>query len=262
MAFDYIITGNFGNGTIAVMQWLQQQRIQKNRLAQAKILLAYFHTGWQANEWLIRIEQAVKFAVRLNMQPVCIFPPDDFVHSVQEKGSFPNQHFQWCARDLKGLPLLTFLDQIDVKGQATIVMGKSLVHLGKIARGMWNNSDNNEYNNEHIEQSEHFGDRRVWLPLHNMAEKQIQELVNASGLDYLTHRSLECDPCIHNHVADFKRLSAVDYHRVKALELAVGETMFERAIDKHVEFYRDKSRALQPEDRYDMGCGSPWGCGI
>ena len=61
---------------------------------------------------------------------------------------------------------------------------------------------------EFIEESEHYGERKVWHPLYDHTQEEIVSLVQRSGLSLLHHRSLECDPCVNNTDADFFTFTA------------------------------------------------------
>ncbi len=242
----YVIFGNYGNPTVALMQWAHEEKL-------ADVYVVSVDTGWAAESWLARCEAGYALARRYGFQVQVLRPKAQMADLVKDRGSFPSIKFQWCPGFLKGLPLLDWLDgEQDIDGVATILTGKRKIvsrtpHLLE----------------EFIEESEHYGHRRVWNPLINKGDDSFKALIERSGLSLLAHRSLECDPCIHAQAADFQRLASADCKKTRAVEVLVDKTMFERPIDEMVRQYKGQACAtvMGKHGQFSMGCGDEFACG-
>lgn len=237
----FIIIGNFGNPTIALLQWAIEQKLNPTYVVSVA-------TGWASEEWQKRVQEAENYAKnngfsieRLQAQPA-------FSELVHERKHFPSQKFQWCATFLKGLPINDWLDKIDPRCQTTILLGKRRLDTRAYA-------DLPEF----LEASEHFGQRKVWHPLVNCSDQEFIDLIRRSGFSLLTHRSLECDPCIHSRGNDLNRLSSTSIIKTKNLEKELNITMFTKDIETMVTDAKLNETSLK--DMFTMGCGSPFGCG-
>lgn len=239
----YIIHGNFGNHTIALMQWALEQNL-------SNVFIISIETGWSASSWSARVKDGETLAKAYGFKIVRLFPNADFTHLIQDRKEFPSQKFQWCSIFLKGLTLLDWLDKEDPDFAATIIYGKRRV-----------DSRRNWQLDEFIESCVHHGDRKVWYPLYKHTHEQFIHLINQTGLDVLPHRSLECDPCIHNSPADFARMDKKSIIRLKSLENEIGKPMFVDNIEHQAAQTHNTIDAVQALEQFDMGCGSVYGCG-
>jgi 3'-phosphoadenosine 5'-phosphosulfate sulfotransferase (PAPS reductase)/FAD synthetase len=237
----YIIVGNFGNQSIALIQWAIEQKLKS-------IYVVSVETGWGSKKWQKRVGEAENYAKnhgftvkRLQAQPTF----SDLVH---ERRIFPSQKFQWCVTFLKGLPLNEWLDKIDPSCQTTILLGKRRL-----------DSRANVDLPEFLEASEHFGQRKVWYPLVNCSDRKFINLIRRSGFSLLTHRSLECEPCIHSRGNDLSRLDPSNITKTKNLENELNVTMFNQDIETMVA--DAKLNRVSIKEMFTMGCGSPFGCG-
>lgn len=241
----YIINGNYGNPTIALLQWAYE-----NALPAVTVLSV--DTGWAATAWNVWMEQVQDYARACDFSSKVTKSRVDFANLVRDRQNFPTQKFQWCAGILKGLPLLDYLDSIDPQCEATILMGKrqlDLLHYGELP--------------EFIEESDHFGGRRVWHPLRLSDDATFYALIKRAGFAPLPHRSLECDPCIHNTVRDFQRLSEQDVLKLQSLEKEMGRSMFELPIENIQQQAKTSvdSSLQNIQQAFYKSCGSPFGCG-
>ena len=223
----YIISGNYGDNTLALIQWAKEAAL-------APVTVVHIDTGWAAQSWQAHVSAGQALVQRYDFTPTTITAKHSFEALVHDRGRFPSQKFQWCAGFLKGLPLLAWLDEIDPDYQATLLLGArradSRVH-----------TDLPEW----LEESEHHGGRRVHYPLYKHDTPARDALISKTGLPILGHRSLECDPCIHSAR---QSLSPASQSRLAALEAKIGEPMALPATDPSLE-------------QFDMGCGMPYGCG-
>jgi 3'-phosphoadenosine 5'-phosphosulfate sulfotransferase (PAPS reductase)/FAD synthetase len=240
----YVIFGNYGNQTIAVMQWAWEQGLDN-------VYTVSVDTGWGHPWWQHRVEAAQEFADQCGFQVVRLQANPNFSQLVQQRQRFPSVKFQWCAGFLKGLPLLDWLEESDETEQATLILGKRRA-----------DSRANQALPEWIEAHEYY-QRDVWHPLVAMDEDNWQQLITKAGFAVLAHRSLECDPCINSDAADFKRLQAHEtvIQRVEQLEHSVETPMFERPIRTMVKQPHQEARALNALEKLHISCGSSYNCG-
>ncbi len=244
-----IIFGNFGNPTVALMQWARARQL-------TDVYVVSIDTGWAAQAWQSRVDAAEILAVQYGFQVVRLQAPANFSELITLRGSFPTTKLQWCAGFLKGSTLLTWLDEIDVKNEATIL----LAHRKKASRINYDLT-------EKVEASDFYGERRVWYPLLETSDDELKKLVEETGLDWLSHRSLECDPCVNNSNADHRRMAKADVMKTQALEASMESPMFsvlpkDSNIEHVVQWARKKSEPAASDEQFDMGCGSPYGCGM
>ncbi len=226
----YIAIANYGNESTALLQWLAAASLKN-------VYVLSVDTGWAGDSWQQRVEQGEAFARQQGMQAVRLSSKSTFSELVEQRQSFPNKKFQWCAGFLKGLPILEWLDEHDSACQATIVLATRRT----TSRA---NFDLPEY----IDESDYYNGRKVWHPLY--AHQSIEQLLQACPLQRLSsQRSLECQPCIHSDSNDINHLSIKDLEKMQQLEKITNQTMFP------AQFFAVNV------DYPDMGCGSPWGCG-
>lgn len=236
-----IIFGNYGNPTIAAIQWTYEQQL-------ANVYVVTVKTGWEGEGWNKRVEQAELFVKNCKFNVIRLNSKPSFQGLMEDRGDFPSTKFQWCAGFLKGLPFLDWLDQHDAKAEATIILGKR-----RLASKL--NFDLPEF----IEESEHYGDRKVWYPLYKHTDAEYQTLLVNAGLEILQTRSLECDPCVNSFGKDLARLAEPDILKTKQLEEKLKKHIFSLPIEAMVKQAR---QTKEDSDRmFDMGCGAPFACG-
>ncbi|MBB72789.1 MAG: hypothetical protein CMF50_10395 [Legionellales bacterium] len=248
----HVISGNFGNATIALMQWVHDHQLDN-------VVVVGIDTGWAAVGWEQRVKDAQALAERYGFCFELLQSPLRFTDIVTERNDFPTPKYQWCAGLLKGLPLNAWLDEHDPQCEASVLLGKRR-----------SGSRVNAELPEKISESEFFGDRTVWHPLYQCDDDKFTQLIAATGLSMLTHRSLECDPCVNNCLADFQRLAPQDVAKTQQLEQQIGKPMFapeawddSEGIEAVVK--ATKSLPAEPNNNTedDSGnCGSPFGCGL
>jgi 3'-phosphoadenosine 5'-phosphosulfate sulfotransferase (PAPS reductase)/FAD synthetase len=252
-----VIFGNYGNETIALIQWAAEAGLDE-------LTVVSIDTGWAAGEWPARVHQGEQLAKSLGFKVVRLKPKADFARQTKEHQGFPSPKFQWCSGFLKGLTLVDWLDSCDPGCEATVLLGRRRVMSRAQAKLP-----------EFVSASEHYGERKVWHPLYDYSDAQCHGLVERAGMAVLTHRSLECDPCINNNFADFIRLGALEIERTRGLEQELQQPMFapesygdQHGIEQVVHWVKKqkKSVTLARHEALngvgDMGCGSPFGCGL
>lgn len=237
----HIIFGNYGKPTIAVIQWAFEAKLHD-------VTVVSVDTGWQAEGWLDQVKLAESYVKQCDFSAIRLISKPSFQNLMEDRGNFPSTKFQWCAGFLKGLPLLDWLDTHDTSGEATIILGKRRL-----------DSRLNFNLPEFINESEHYGDRRVWYPLFQHSDEQYHALLKNSGLPLLTTRSLECDPCVNSFGNDLARLADNDIIKTQVLEKKLSQQLFTSPIAEMVKQARTSKQ--KSDVMFDMGCGSPFGCG-
>lgn len=241
-----VILGNYGNGTIALIQWAKHQALKD-------VTVVNVDTGWAAARWQERITAGQQLALGYGFQVETILSVPNFADLMQQRKEFPSSKFQWCSSTLKGLTLLDWLDEKDPYCEATILLGKTRF-----------SSRANRQLAEHIKESEFFDDRAVWHPLVHQSQQSFHQLIAETGLSVLSHRSLECEPCINTTCFDLQQLVAVDLQKTQQLEQVVGKHFFPQGPIAQL---AKQATLQQPSDNadyleaFDKGCSSPFACG-
>lgn len=245
-----IISSSFGNDSVAMIQWCLENDIDAQ--------VVYIDTGWASESWAHRVEECTYWLAG-KMQVVIIYPELQFSDLMRKKMGFPNQRYQWCSGLLKGIPFLQYLDDIDANGECVIMVGKRRAESRERAQ------------TPSAIISEYHGDRLLLHPLYRHTRQMRDDLLLRTPFKPLPHRSLECSPCVNANSLDFKTLTANDIAKVEALENEIGKFMFRpkrhngakgiRQVVDWAKYGQGKYSPLQ-DDLFDMGCGSPFGCGL
>lgn len=245
----HVIIANFGNDSVALIEWAHQQQLRD-------VFVLWVDTGWAAPEWSQRVEKANQMLVHYHFTSVCLKPEYNFSELVRERNNFPSNKFHWCASFLKGLPIVDWLDAQDLNLQASVLLAKRREQAPAL-RNL----------TEFEEESHSYGGRRVWHPLYQHTLIQRNQLIQQSGFDLLSTRSLECDPCIYNQQSDFVRLVPNTIAQVAALEEEIKKPMFFDKIQVVVKKANQEADLFSHADLscdktvYYQGCGSEFGCG-
>src|SRR5687767_12234043 len=107
----YVLRTNFGDDSIALIQWAKEANLKH-------VTVVYIDTGWAASRWAERLKLGESYVRSLGFDYISIKSPITFENTILNRGEFPCSKFQWCSSILKGLPLLDWLNQIDIYGQA------------------------------------------------------------------------------------------------------------------------------------------------
>lgn len=246
-----IIFGNYGDGTIALIQWAHENALNDVHVCSMDTGFASTSDAWQR-----QLAQGQALARDYGFTVKILLAAMTWSELVLKRKAFPNAQFQWCAGWLKGLAFLEYLDEIDPSCSATIVLPKHATsQRGEVILQEWDSH------------SPHFGDRAVWQPLYNLADDNFYDLIRRADFSPLYHRSLECAPCIHSTSADLSRLTVSDQNKVAALERSLDQPLFAasafngaQGIAAVVEWAR--SQPIEDEAlEYPLGCGTPFACG-
>lgn len=251
-----VILSNFGDESIALIQWAKDQHIEN-------VTVASFVTGFEAPQWNERITKGIQWVHDLGFKHQSIEPKLGFTELMQAQGKFPTRKFQWCANFLKGLPLLDWLDDTDPNANATILIARRI-----------NASRANFDLQAHIEEEEKLGDRTLWHPLIHHSNAERDALITKAGFPILNHRSLECDPCVNSDLNDVLRMDLSVIERTAELEKKLSARLLDEAIydgtdnllaaiDTHNKReIRAVTGITENHELFDMGCGNAFGCGL
>jgi hypothetical protein len=240
---NYHVIANFGNESIALIQWLYDNHIEN-------ITVLSVETSFGATSWLGRVKKARAWVTSLGFKEVRLESKPSMTDCITDRKGFPSKKFSWCAGFVKGLAFEGYLDEVDSGCEETIIFSKrheaSRVNLTLDEFGT----------------SEHFNGRQSWHPILNMADDARNDLIKKAGFDVLPYTSRECMPCIHSREADITQLTHEEINRVAALETKLNQTMFDKPIQT---FFDNAQNTLQSShatlEDYDKGCGSAFGCG-
>lgn len=203
-----VISSSYGNDSIATIQWAYEQGIRG-------AFVTFVDTGWAGEGWMDRVARGEEWVRSLGFTPVRIIPEVQFEELIRFKKGFPNQRYQWCSGQLKGIPFLNWIDDADPECKATVYIGKRREESKERAETP-----------EFVESSDYHGGRRVRHPLYLHTEAARNALVRRAGFEVLPHRSKECDPCVNANKDDFQTLAEKDIQKTSRLEKEVGKNMF------------------------------------
>jgi hypothetical protein len=244
----HFIFGNYGDNTIAVIQWAYQKKL-------SDVCVVTINTGWSALGWESRSLAGKQWAQSFGFKTEELKPSHSYSDLIRDRQSFPNAKYQWCSTFLKALPFINFLDQVDDSCESVILLGSRR----QDSRARINLP-------EFVEESEHYGGRRVWYPLYNLSKEERDALIHQAGFQVLNHRSLECHPCIHSQLSEFSQFEISHLETLRALESELKQSMFEgrfpaMSIDDLINERQTKAASSQQLELFDMGCGSKYVCG-
>tara|TARA_R110002110_G_scaffold33533_1_gene114809 strand:+ start:122206 stop:122961 length:756 start_codon:yes stop_codon:yes gene_type:complete len=250
---NLVIRCNYGDESIALLQWLHENKVLRAELAQfTKIYICYIDTGWAAQSWEAQVAQGEAFARSVGFVPVRLKAPQSFETLCTSRGSFPSQKFQWCAGFLKGVPFLEWLDERDSACEWVVALPKR--------QALYRTSIP-----EYIEQCEYHGERLVWHPILSLTQLQRDKLITRANFTILNHTSLECAPCVNSTTAELKMLADNDIKKACVLEAKLQQNFNQhhQAITERVAAAKNQTVSRTSSmDSFSMGCGDPFGCGL
>lgn len=248
---DFVFV-SWGNDSVALLQWLRERDAES-------FTCVFSDTGWAAPWWLERIEQGEEFARRCGYE-VARLPSVGMQRLVQLRKGWPSNQYQFCTEELKIKPALGYMDERDPNREAVCVLGVRREESRRRATFP-----------EHVEESERHGGRDLWAPLVRVLTPERDELVRRAGFDVLSHRSMECYPCVNANRSDLRQLTDERVSEIEEMETAMGFTSkgkprtmfrpgrFRGAVGiREVKRWADSERgAYEPPT---AGCDSGW-CG-
>lgn len=203
-----VISSSYGNDSVALIQWAKENDLPD-------VTVVFIDTGWSAPGWLDRVATMEDWVRSLGFAAVHIKPEIQFEELMRRKKGFPSQRLQWCSGLLKGLPFLTWIDDVDPECKAVVLIGKRREE-----------SIDRKDTPEFVDASIYHGGRKIWHALYLHVKAQRDELIRRAGFEPLPHRSKECSPCINANKGDLVSLCSSDIDKVKSLESETNQTMF------------------------------------
>lgn len=200
----YIVFASYGNDSCALIQWANERGLED-------VVCAYSDTGWSAPEWDERVAEAEQWAQSLGFETVRL-KSEGMAELVRRKKAWPRGgggKFQFCTRELKELPALEWMDQVDPDKEATCLIG--------VRR---EESANRRQFPEWTIDSEKHGGRDLWAPLVRHTEADRNALLEKTPFHPLPHRSKECDPCVNEGKRELKHLPE---DRIQVIEVMENE---------------------------------------
>jgi hypothetical protein len=250
-----VISSSYGNDSVALIQWVHErvQPLHGNDIC--GVIVAYCNTGWAAPGWQTnRVQRGEDMARSYGFKThTCV--SQGMPTLVRERKGWPGNGMQFCTSELKIYPFLEWIDKVDPKHEATVLIGKRRAE-----------SERRSNIPEFIESSEIHGGRKVWHPLFAHTDFERDQLLLRAGWEPLPHRSRECSPCVNSNRSDFLRLTAGEIERVNDLEAEIGKPMFRpkrfNALGiRGVIHWAKEGRDRKSFDDEEAECASLWGCG-
>ena len=253
---DYVIFSSYGNDSISLIQWAYEHKLDN-------VFVSYTDTGWAADWWDDRVEQAESWVESLGFKCNRVIS-EGMTNLVTRKKAWPRGgggKFQFCTQELKIKPALEWLDKVDPCKEAVCMIG--------VRR---EESPNRSQHPEWVESSIAHGGRSLYVPLVRHTELDRNLLLSRTPFQVLPHRSKECSPCVNARKGEIAELSDTKISLIDSLEVTMGinskgnpRVMFSPkrhkgaiGIMKVVEWARGFQ---QPEDVLDSKCDGGW-CGL
>lgn len=206
MSPAYIIFASYGNDSVALVQWAHEQGL-------SNVFVAYGDTGWAADWWPARVDQAEEWVRSLGFTPHRTHS-EGMEALVMRKKAWPRGgggKFQFCTGSLKQEPARQWLAIVDPNGDATCMTG--------VRR---EESENRRDAPEWVTSSEEHGGRELWQPLVRHTAAMRDALALKSPLPLLPFRSKECYPCVNAQKAELRHLDDATRSKVFRIEQASG----------------------------------------
>lgn len=203
----YILSVSYGNDSIALLRWAKEYGLEN-------VFVVYCDTGWAHPDWHRRVKKGMALADRYGFVTWSV-KGMSFEEMVLMRNGFPSQLYQWCSGLLKTIPFGDFAEFIDPNKEAVVVLGKRRAE-----------SKNRAKTPEFILASEYHEGRTVWHPLYKHTDKERNKLLKRAGFKPLSHRSMECCPCVNANRSDLRNTPESQIEKVRRLERLTGKEMF------------------------------------
>lgn len=198
-----VIMASFGNDSLALIQWVREQRDESKHDWFQDVTVLYNNTGWAAPWWKERVEECSNWVQQLGFK-FAETESEGFMNLVRRKQAFPMNGAQFCTEHLKRIPSMEWLDKNAPK--------KSRVLVGVRRCESEKRKDFPEY----VAGSLDHGGRDVWAPLVDYTDEDRDRLLADAGFEPLPHRSMECYPCVNANRNDLRML---DEDRIRLIEV-------------------------------------------
>lgn len=246
-----VISASYGNDSIALIQWAHEAGLPD-------VTCVYSDTGWASPTWEKRVSEGEALAESYGFKTVRI-KSMGMEALIRMKKGWPANGKQFCTAHLKGIPFLCWIDEVDPKRLAMVMVGKRRAE-----------SKAREATPFYVYESEYHGDRLLVHPLYKHTDEKRDRLLRRSGMEILPHRSQECSPCVNANRKDLMMLTNDQIEHVCQLEVEIGKPMFRPKRFGAIGIYGVMVWAKHGRKRFntlfdpleDEGCGSPFGCGL
>ncbi|AXA33577.1 hypothetical protein [Francisella adeliensis] len=204
-------------------------------------------TGFASSDWSDYLEKVFNWLDKSNIKYSHLKSENSFQELVTARKQFPSQQFSWCAGFLKGITLLTEIDEIDPDCEATILLShrKDL----SLASSLLKNLD----------EEEKYDYRELKYPLLDKSFADIQQYI--SDLPFTpVFRSQECQPCIHFTKKEFETITTHDSQKIIQLEQENQTFMFgSESFANSKDNFLDKDNIML---ELSKACSWEYSCGL
>lgn len=248
-----VIFASYGNDSVALIQLAYMRGLKD-------VIVAYSDTGWASASWETRVNNAEAWVKGLGFG--CIrLKSEGMADLCRRKKAWPRGgggRFQFCTKELKEIPAMIWLDEVDPEKDAVCMIG--------IRR---EESMNRRTFPEWIEESERHGGRSLSAPLVRYTEKDRNELLEKTPFEPLPWRSKECWPCVNARKGELRLLDEPTVNKILRLEDELGvnskgnpRVMFSPKRHNGATGIRDvvQDARLHMDDLFNAGCDGGW-CG-
>ena len=200
MNYKYIVTCSFGNDSIALIQYMQENH-------KGEFCVLYNDTGWARGDWPERVSSISKmlFDLGVTLHITKSIGMEAIVR--KNKGwPMPASSMQWCTTHLKEQPSNDFYEKHDKECDSIIVTGRRRAESQNRA-----NLPKWQYD------SKKHGGRDVYNPLVSFTDLDRDVYIRSFGLEPLPHQSMECYPCVCANKQDLMSMG-VDDERIALIE--------------------------------------------
>ena len=240
MIKKYYMIANYGDDSIAALQWLHVNKIEN-------VTALSVDTHWASKSWSFRVSKAQDWLHSIGFETILLTAKAGFSDIVSARRQFPNKEFNWCSSHIKGITLLNFLEENDPGLESCIVLSHRRDMSIK-----FNKLD------EYIQENEYYDDRRSWQPLYKHSQAERDQLIHDTPFKTpLNHRSLECQPCIYQSRKDQNIISKSEIERIATLEKKIKKSMFDKSFD----VYSSNNDRIY-YDYFSESCGWDYSCGL
>ena len=202
---EHILSASYGNDSLALIQWAFDKGLED-------VAVLYCDTGWAAPWWEERVAEAERWIELLGFTAHRT-TSEGFVALARRKKAWPFNGAQFCTKELKILPAIAWMDEVDPEAESVVMVG--------IRRA---ESRHRATHPEWTYDSENHGGRDLWAPMVRFTDEERDALLAKTPFDALPHRSMECYPCINANRADMKQLDRQRVELIESLEKEMGFT--------------------------------------
>lgn len=235
-----IIIANYSIHSLALISWAKQN------LSKDFCVLSV-DTGFASSDWQGYLDEVFKWLKVSNVNYYHLKSENSFQELVKARKQFPSQQFSWCAGFLKGITLLTKIDEIDPDCEAAILLShrKDLSTVSSLLKN--------------IDEEEKYDFRELKYPLIDKTLNDIESYTTNLAFKP-AFRSRECQPCIHFTKKEFESMTTLDRQKVIQLEQNSQTSMFSKIDFANLESnHFDKNNIML---ELSKACSWEYSCGL